>query len=156
MMLNLLKHWINRVISTKSYLEYDDLHLNELFGEIKHSNYVRAVNDISYIIKTDFEELTHHGYYFGIGSNLVASYTYIGIDYKSIDELLKQVVYDSTSLYLFDKYNAPWFIDKECTVKLNENLIRLDYPVNIYHYECKDAAEDVYRRSLWISQPTHV
>jgi len=143
-----LQTWIEKCIIEKTYLDYNDLHIDELKKTFKKKKYwinggVQVLKKANDILQKGFCNFT-----VSLALSLLSDEQPLGINFTNSKTLAQQFDDTPPSLYIFKKGTEPW-------ITMNTQIISLEDAIfdffSLCYIEYKEEKELEFRRSVWIS-----
>jgi len=142
----LLKEWLNRVATKKSWNSFDDIHIDQLDKTIKKSEWIKK----GFVF---FEEAINCGKKVAPDLLIVLAFSlkgfskYKGINFKGMEMMIKELEDSPPSIYAFPK-DFKFF---KLTIQHSLIIQKLEGTPNditAFYHEFINDGEDQYRRSI--------
>jgi len=143
--------WVDNTVFLKSYKEFDDLHIDEIFTpEPKQQDWFDlSIEAYEYALK--LVEESYPNISCGLTFSLKAENTRQGVNFKNIQELTGEFDITPPSLYLFKKGEELWNLpETECISPGNIQFLN-NYIFYYSEFELKDI-KDEFGRTLWCTK----
>lgn len=145
-----IETWMLRVIEAKSYLQFEDLHIDEIDSEYRnpHSWLKGGIR----CFQAALSIRTSRGFAFtvGLGFSLKCGPDRKGITFSRLEDVQAELDDSPPSLYLFDASGHPWFEDSDYVELGGEYGIAHNFRTRAYYREWRDENDNEFRRALWL------
>jgi hypothetical protein len=146
-------NWMQNTITEKLYGENYDLHLDVIDHAFKNKPKKWIIGSLKCFEYTiDIRDKYFQSFAIGWAFSLKSKNIPIGINFNTVQELMKQFDYSPPSLYLFQKGKEPWIIDKDDFTIINSDIFsQVNIRYKCLYLEIMSEYDDDYIRSFWMT-----
>lgn len=141
-----ISKWIEKTINKKLYLEYYDLHVDEINDYSDNNYWLEEGLKYLEMSKTLLIQKNHTNYNIMLAIPLKSKETITGINFQNFMELKKELDITPPSLYIFKNSENPWDSLKVVKIDFSDSTLT---GIDFYYIEYKEDNDFEYRRAIW-------